>query len=563
MKNKKRQIFAALLSSALIVSNIAVAFPQTPVFASEGEVAAEETAETETSEEPDSSGGEEVYAEEPDRESEPENAQEPAHEEYESAAQDAGISVSETSESTGEVLSELSAAGTGENDNSTAPVTASGETAGEPEGTASPDASTDASSGLPLPGTSDLTESDTGIITETEEESSVITILYKAGEGGSVSADQETISADDLANGAAPTGSEAVAAEGYEFINWTASDETVVSDSAFFVPSVTSEMSGEIVYTANFTVKEEPQAISDIVTKEKAAMPAQDFEGTAGSVRVRVHADEGNFPDGTEMNLRQVSTSSILGNDSVQNAVGEDREVVDAAAVDITFDDKDGNEIEPVGTISVNMTTSSSVAGESHEILHIDDNGNASTVTSASANGASFDAGEFSIYVITGIDTADPKPAIATYKFYDADGNVIAASTQMVKDGETVYMPTTPEKSGSKFLGWSYKQNMTSLQDGDPGDVSTITASVTTTGDVKLYPVFQEVYYVFFLDAQGRVSTTKEGTSNDKITVSDVTIPLRSTAQMNPSPDGIRKRNIRTRLIPLRFPTGILRFIRR
>ncbi|MDY6307488.1 MAG: InlB B-repeat-containing protein, partial [Oribacterium sp.] len=94
---------------------------------------------------------------------------------------------------------------------------------------------------------------------------------------------------------------------------------------------------------------------------------------------------------------------------------------------------------------------------------------------------------------------------------------------------ETVYAPTTPEKTGSKFLGWSYTEDVTALQKGDPGDFVKLTASVKTTGDVKLYPVFQEAYYVFFLDAQGRVSTTKEGVSGDVISVSDVKIPLDST----------------------------------
>ena len=102
------------------------------------------------------------------------------------------------------------------------------------------------------------------------------------------------------------------------------------------------------------------------------------------------------------MHLAPVSRSSILSNDSVQDAVGEDREVVDAIAVDITFRNKNGDEIEPDGAISVSMSTSRSVSGESHQVLHIDDSGNASQVAGASADGASFEAGEFSIYVIVG-----------------------------------------------------------------------------------------------------------------------------------------------------------------
>ena len=335
----------------------------------------------------------------------------------------------------------------------------------------------------------------------------MVTVEYVAGNGGTVDRNSETV--DVLSADAALLGSTATAQEGYQFVDWTASDDSIVSSNASFVPALSADMPEKTVYIANF--------------KKADTMPAQDFEGSVSGVHVNVHADEGRFPEGTTMHLAPVPKASILSNDSVQDAVGEDKEVVDAIAVDITFQDKDGKEIEPAGTISVNMSTSRDVNGDSHQVLHIDDSGNASQVTDASAEGASFEASEFSIYVITGAND----PAIATYIFHDADGNEI--STQKVKDGEMVYAPTTPEKAGSKFLGWSYKKDANTLQTGDPGDVDKFNASVSSTGDVKLYPAFQQVYYVFFMDNQGRVSTTKEGVSGKIIEVSDVTIPLDST----------------------------------
>ena len=84
-----------------------------------------------------------------------------------------------------------------------------------------------------------------------EETAPALTILYKAGEGGSVTVGQESFSAADLTNGAVPAGAEAVSAEGFQFVNWTAADESIVSEGAVFVPSVTADMSGEVVYTAN------------------------------------------------------------------------------------------------------------------------------------------------------------------------------------------------------------------------------------------------------------------------------------------------------------------------
>ncbi|MCI6237816.1 MAG: InlB B-repeat-containing protein [Lachnospiraceae bacterium] len=267
----------------------------------------------------------------------------------------------------------------------------------------------------------------------------LVTVQYVAGNGGTVDRDSETV--DVLSADAALLGSTATAQEGYQFVDWTASDDSIVSSNASLVPALSADMPEKTVYIANF--------------KKTDTMPAQDFEGSVSGVQVAVHADEGRFPEGTTMHLASVPRASILNNDSVQDAVGEDKEVVDAIAVDITFQDKDGKEIEPAGTISVNMSTSRNVSGDSHQVLHIDDSGNASQVTDASAEGASFEASEFSIYVITGIGKEDQDPATATYIFYDADGKEI--SKQVVKDQETVYAPKTPERVGYKFLGWSYQ----------------------------------------------------------------------------------------------------------
>jgi hypothetical protein len=225
-------------------------------------------------------------------------------------------------------------------------------------------------------------------------------------------------------------------------------------------------------------------AASVETVEEAAKLPAQDFSGSAGTVKVTVHADEGCFPEGTTMHLRYILKARILNNDRVQEAVGADRDVVDALAVDITFQDKDGREIEPADAISVSMSAQRDVEGDSHQVLHIDDDGSVEKVSDADAGGAEFDADRFSIYVIAGVSD----PAVATYIFHSADGEVL--STQKVKNGETVYAPDSPEKSGSKFLGWSYTENAASLSGDDPGSFSSFSASVSETGEVNLYPVF-------------------------------------------------------------------------
>ena len=271
-----------------------------------------------------------------------------------------------------------------------------------------------------------------------------------------------------------------------------------------------------------------PEATASPEPEEPEYLPAGAFTGSTSQMTVTVSYGEETFKTGTEMKVAYVSRSEAIA--AAEQTASEDQEVIDAMAVDITFIDSDGNEVQPEGAVSVSLEPRRALAStetSTQEVLHKEDNGNVQVVGNAdvSAAGAEFSADHFSIYVISSKDS----PAIATYHFYDAAGNEIAGSAQKVKSGETVYAPTTPEKTGSKFLGWSYTQNAAALQEGDPGDFNQITASVRSAGDVNLYPVFQQAYYVFFLDNQGRVSTTKEGASGAVIEVSDVTIPLDST----------------------------------
>ena len=276
------------------------------------------------------------------------------------------------------------------------------------------------------------------------------------------------------------------------------------------------------------TMTPEPSATPEATAvPELEYLPAGSFTGSTSQMTVTVSYGENTFRTGTEMKVAYVSRSEAIA--AAEQTASEDQEVIDAMAVDITFTDSNGNEVQPEGAVSVSLEPRRALAStetSTQEVLHKEDSGNVQVVGNAdvSASGAEFSADHFSIYVISSVDT----PAIATYIFHDAAGNVIG-DVQKVKDGEMVYAPTTPEKTGSKFLGWSYTPGVSSIQKGDPGEFGTLAASVSKTVDVHLYPVFQQAYYVFFLDNQGRVSTTKEGVSEETISVTDVTIPLDST----------------------------------
>lgn len=59
-----------------------------------------------------------------------------------------------------------------------------------------------------------------------------------------------------------------------------------------------------------------------------------------------------------------------------------------------------------------------------------------------------------------GISTAmllpddDKKPAVDTYRFYDADGKELTDWTQTVAEGEELLEPTAPTKKNARFVGW-------------------------------------------------------------------------------------------------------------
>ncbi|MGI6051891.1 MAG: InlB B-repeat-containing protein [Bilifractor sp.] len=278
--------------------------------------------------------------------------------------------------------------------------------------------------------------------------------------------------------------------------------------------------------------QEQSETQTDTQTDE-TEMPAQNFEQTSDSgIKVAVSAPEGAFPEGTTMEVADVSSDTAMsiakeGSDTPEN-------VVDAVGVDITFKNKDGQEIEPADgkDISVSMTLAEDLEGETFNVVHDDEQAGPTEIADATESSASFTADSFSIYVIDG-----ESPAIATYRFYDADGNLltytadgVTFSEQRIKDGETLYSPENPEKTGYIFQGWTTTQGSSTVE-LEP--FSSMTPEVTSTQTINYYPVFEEAHYVFFMDgteSDARVYQTKSGVSGDEIDTTDVTLPSAGTS---------------------------------
>ncbi|MBE5808496.1 MAG: hypothetical protein E7317_09185, partial [Clostridiales bacterium] len=235
------------------------------------------------------------------------------------------------------------------------------------------------------------------------EQAAQIVVTYAAEEGGSVTVTEEAYDPENVE--VALTGSEAVADEGFMFVNWTDAEGDVVSDEALFLPAV--ETIGEgAAFTANFT----------------SAYPAVTLTQTmADGTVITVEAPEGALPVGVEMRAEKVTSQEVIAavlkqsynltDEQAWEAAGyvieDDRVDEFVAAYDICFylpEDPD-TEIEPQTEVSVKYEHVSIELerGESIEVYHVDEDANAELYSSSTGGRSSdldvnFDANTFSIY---------------------------------------------------------------------------------------------------------------------------------------------------------------------
>ena len=159
------------------------------------------------------------------------------------------------------------------------------------------------------------------------------------------------------------------------------------------------------------------------VTAPAVPMPAQSWERTAGGIKVTVDAPEGAFPENTRIAVTPVNGNSLK--DTVSDAV--DGEVLEVQAVDITFFDADGREIEPAVPIRVVMTPAATEnAEEKTSVVHIDITQQTAELIEQAAgtefdnSEVVFDADAFTIYAI-----------VYTYQVeyeYEVDGKTFTSS---------------------------------------------------------------------------------------------------------------------------------------
>ncbi len=124
-------------------------------------------------------------------------------------------------------------------------------------------------------------------------------------------------------------------------------------------------------------------------------MPAQLFEGTlqdsrtGDTVLVKVEAPEGAFPAGTTMTLAEVADEGVVELAKQKAAADANMpETARTAAVDITFNDTQGNEVEPATEVRVNMSVQDAAPKSGVAVVHVGDDHSAELVKTVDAPAA-------------------------------------------------------------------------------------------------------------------------------------------------------------------------------
>ena len=145
-------------------------------------------------------------------------------------------------------------------------------------------------------------------------------------------------------------------------------------------------------------------------------MPAQRFSArTDRGIQIAASAEEGVFPGGTVMTVCDIAEAEALA--AVPAPEAEDGRLLDAVAVDITFRDAQGSELEPPAgsavQVRITLPAAEQLSAGSYGLLHQRADGTVEQIADAdvSETGACFTAEAFSIYVVTSRGTFDEDTA--------------------------------------------------------------------------------------------------------------------------------------------------------
>ncbi len=275
----------------------------------------------------------------------------------------------------------------------------------------------------------------------------------------------------------------------------------------------TSGRSGYL-YRCVITMTDGTKLTSDAAALAVVNYPAIKQELQVGDeLTVAVDAEEGAFPEGTEVNAEKVAL------DDVQKAVDEAEDVSGTVlyAVDITFT-KDGEELQPAEgkTVKVSFTAPElKDVAEDAAVVHIDAETNKAepveTVEAEGENAVCFKGRKFSVYAVVGENQVTPD-SIREINFYK-DSTLIATMRVKENDPDTerekiIYDPGVGTLEDNKiFRGWTTDPNYG--DDVEPMNIAKVREEAYKTpikqGEVmNFYAVIFDAYKIIYLDPDGK-----------------------------------------------------------
>lgn len=184
---------------------------------------------------------------------------------------------------------------------------------------------------------------------------------------------------------------------GYVSVNSLNKQEVKPDDEAV------SETAEETTAALPEGTTEEPAKTTETTTEEKVSILEFNAETESG-ICVKATAPAGAFPEGVTMTVADVNDENIIA--KAEGAVEENKEVKGSIAVDITFKDSDGNEIEPAEDTTVNVSISipedKQIDADSYSLFHVNNDG-ATEVEGVQATQSEvvFESDSFSIFILT------------------------------------------------------------------------------------------------------------------------------------------------------------------
>lgn len=235
------------------------------------------------------------------------------------------------------------------------------------------------------------------------------------------------------------------------------------------------------------------------------------WDEDAADSNISVAANSGAFANDVKMAVEKTDDAEIIK--LALRAAGQGIQQV--YAYNITFTDRDGNEVQPNSRVKVTINPKDyQLNSERYALVHIGDDRRAKYIGNIAATNTgelSFYADSFSIYaIIPTRETDQQRYARYTYEFYVDDALV---ASQIVRNGDILNAPAAPNKTDYIFMGW-YTEN-DRVFNGLNLAVD-IPDSIQSDKTIKLHARFaDEIFSIIFYNPQGNVLATKTGTSGD------------------------------------------------